>query len=143
MTRRLLLPVLIMTLLASAAEAGSVTVSGSWFRALPGKLPAAGYFTLHNSGRTAVVLTSAQSPGCGMLMLHMTHNMNGMMQMMEVPKVDVPAGGTVTFATGGYHLMCTNPTPALRLGANMPVTLRFADGSQITTVFPVRSATGQ
>ncbi len=131
-----------MAVLAVAAEAAPVSVTNSWFRALPGKLPAAGYFTLNNNGRTPVALTGAQSTGCGMLMLHMTHNMGGMMQMMEVDQVEVPAGGSVTFAPGGYHLMCTNPTAALTAGAKLPVTLHFSDGSQVSTHFAVRNASG-
>jgi len=142
MARFSLICLLTVAALAMAAEAASVTVTGQWFRALPGKLPAAGYFTLHNNGRTAVALTGAQSPGCGMLMLHMTHNMGGMMQMMEMGQVEVPAGGSVSFAPGGYHLMCTEPTPALKPGASLPVTLRFSDGSQISANFAVRTATG-
>lgn len=125
------------------AEAAPVSVADSWFRALPGKLPAAGYFTLSNRSSHPVALTGAQSPGCGMLMLHMTHNMGGMMHMMEVGQVEVPAGGSVKFAPGGYHLMCTNPTPQLTPGASLPVTLRFSDGSQVTTPFAVRGPTGQ
>lgn len=143
MTRRVLLFLLTTTVMAVSAEAGSVAVRDSWFRALPGKLPAAGYFTLSNSGAAPITLTGAQSPGCGMLMLHMTHNMGGMMHMMEVPRIEVPAGGTVQFAPGGYHLMCTSPTPAMKPGANLPVSLGFADGQKITASFTVRNATGQ
>lgn len=142
MARFFLCSLLTVAALAVAAEAASVSVTNSWFRALPGKLPAAGYFTLSNSGRTPVALTGAQSPGCGMLMLHMTHNMGGMMHMMEVEKVEVPAGGSVAFATGGYHLMCTDPTPQMTPGASVPVTLRFSDGSQLGVNFAVRNATG-
>lgn len=120
-----------------------MTVSDAWFRALPGKLPAAGYFSVTNAGRGPVALTGAQSPGCGMLMLHMTHNMGGMMQMMAVEQVEVPAGGHVAFAPGGYHLMCTEPAAALKPGANVPVTLRFSDGSQLNAIFAVRTATGR
>ncbi len=45
-----------------------------------------------------------------MLMLHQSSNKGGMSGMDMVDKVIVPAGGTVRFAPGGYHLMCENPT---------------------------------
>ncbi len=141
--RSVLFHIFAIAALATAAEAGPVTVTEAWFRALPSQLPAAGYFTLSNSGASPVALTGAQSPGCGMLMLHMTHNMGGMTHMMEVRQVEVPAGGSVRFAPGGYHLMCTDPTAALTPGASLPVTLRFSDGSQLATVFAVRDATGK
>jgi copper(I)-binding protein len=143
MAQRLLFPILTIALLATSAQAAPLTVTDSWFRALPSKLPAAGYFTLTNSGPSPVALKSAQSSACGTLMLHMTHNMGGMMHMMEVEQVEVPARSTVKFAPGGYHLMCTNPTAALTPGAAVAVTLHFSDGSQSNTTFAVRSATGQ
>jgi copper(I)-binding protein len=125
------------------AFAGTVGVSDGWFRALPGSLPAGGYFKLHNASGNPVVLTAAQSPGCGMVMLHMSMHGSGMDHMMAVDKVDVAPGQTFEFAPGGYHLMCMNPTPAMKPGATLPVTLRFADGSAITSSFAVKGASGK
>jgi copper(I)-binding protein len=36
-----------------------------------------------------------------------------------------------------------NPGPALQIGAKVPVTLDFADGTKITTDFAVRNAAGK
>jgi copper(I)-binding protein len=124
------------------AGAAQVQVSGAWFRALPSNLPAGGYFTLHNNG-AAVQLKSAQSPACGTLMLHQSMQMGGMESMMAVQSVDVPAGGTITFAPGGYHLMCTSPTSAMTPGGQVPVTFGFSDGSSVTVPFSVRNASGK
>jgi copper(I)-binding protein len=55
--------------------------------------------------------------------------------------VTVPPGGAVTFAPGGYHLMCTDP--ALKIGSRVPVTLHLSDGSSIVAAFQVRGATGK
>lgn len=141
MARRFLLHILTVAAFAAGAQAAAVEVSDGWFRTLPGSLPAAGYFTIKNNSAKAVALTAAQSQGCGSLMLHMTHNMNGMMHMMEVTQVEVPAGGSVKFATGGYHLMCMDPK--LKAGIAVPVILSFADGTKITSSFTVRSASGK
>ena len=51
-------------LIATGASAADVTVSGGWFRALPGKLPAGGYFTMHNAGASEVSLVKADSKAC-------------------------------------------------------------------------------
>jgi copper(I)-binding protein len=127
---------------SSAALAAQVQVSGAWFRALPSHLPAGGYFTLHNNG-VPVKLKGAQSPACGMLMLHRSADVGGMESMMMVETVVIPAGGTIAFAPGGYHLMCTSPAAAMMPGGHVPVTLRFSDGSSVTVSFAVRNANGK
>jgi hypothetical protein len=132
-----------IALIATPALAENLTISDGWFRSLPGSLPAGGYFTLHNGGSAAATLTGASSPACGMLMLHKSESMNGMASMMDVPNVPVPAGGGVTFAPGGYHLMCMQPTAAMKPGASVPVTLQFADGSKLDASFAVKNAKGQ
>ncbi|MBU6297889.1 MAG: copper chaperone PCu(A)C [Alphaproteobacteria bacterium] len=125
------------------AQAAGVTVSNGWIRKLPANLPAAGYFELHNGGDKAVSLTGANSPACGMLMLHQSKDIGGMEHMSDVASVDVAAGKTVTFAPGGYHLMCMHPGPALQIGAKVPVTLNFRGGTKVVADFAVRNAGGK
>jgi copper(I)-binding protein len=127
---------------ASPAIAAQVSVSGAWFRALPSNLPAGGYFALHNGGPD-VKLTGARSPACGMLMLHKSTEAAGMSSMAMVESVDAPAGGTVVFSPGGYHLMCTDPTAAMTPGAQVPVTFKFSDGTTTTVTFAVKNANGK
>jgi periplasmic copper chaperone A len=125
------------------AIAQAATVTDAWFRALPSGLPAGGYFTLSNPGAAAISLTGAQSAACGMLMLHKSSDSGGMSMMSDVASVDVPPGGRVKFAPGGYHLMCMNPTPAMMPGAKVPVTLVFADKSKMDVSFDVKNAKGK
>lgn len=128
-------------LLSAQARAAAVTVTDAWIRALPGHLPAAGYFVLHNAGSRELSLTGASSPACGMLMLHKSNSDNGMANMKDVDSVAIPAGGSVRFAPGGLHLMCMDPKP-LRRGTAVPVTLRFANGETVSVPFAVRNALG-
>jgi hypothetical protein len=120
-----------------------ITVSNGWFRALPAKLPAGGYFDLHNGGKIAAHLTGATSPACGTLMLHKSNEAGGMSSMADVPSVDIAPGATVKFAPGGYHLMCMEPSAAMKPGALVSVTLKFSGGSATTTKFTVKNARGQ
>ena len=78
-----------------------------------------------------------------MLMLHRSVDQGGQERMVEVASVPVPAHGKVSFAPGGYHLMCMSPAAAMRPGQSVPVTLRFAGGESLTASFPVRNATGK
>jgi len=137
------LVVLSSLLLGTAAQAGSVTVTDGWIRALPGKTPAGGYFTLSNDSGRRMVLTGASSPACGMLMLHKTENESGMASMDDVTSIPIAVGAHLSFAPGGYHLMCMDPTAAIAPGNKVPVTLIFSDGTKVTNEFAVRHATGQ
>jgi copper(I)-binding protein len=123
-----------------AAAEQNVTVQKPWMRYLLPSVPAAGYLTLRNNGGTDVVLTGAASPACGMLMLHKSQDSSGMAMMMEVPSVTVPAHGSVTFAPGGYHLMCMQP--AMKIGETVNVTLMFQDGSKLAAGLPVYGPQG-
>lgn len=125
------------------AEAAGPSVSGAWFRALPAGRPAGGYFKLQNNGSKTLTLTAAGSTACGMVMLHRTSHEGGMEHMAEVPSIDVAPGASFEFAPGGYHLMCMDPTPAMRPGARVPVVLEFADGTKLEAVFSVRDAAGR
>jgi len=130
-------------LAAAPACAADLEVGDAWIRALPAKLPAAGYFTLTNKGAKEVSLTGASSAACGMLMLHKSTQSGGMGSMEDVDSVAVPPGGTIKFAPGGYHLMCMDPTPAVKPGGKVSVELSFADGGKLSADFAVRNAQGK
>jgi len=117
-------------------------VTEAWIRALPAGLPDGGYFTLKNPTAKTVTLTGAASPACGMLMLHRSETMSGMSSMSDVVSIDVPAGATVKFAPGGYHLMCMNPASAIKPGGRIKVELEFAGGATVPVEFAVRGANG-
>jgi hypothetical protein len=123
--------------------AGPLAVSDAWIRAMPASIPSGGYFTLRNGTAKDVILTGAATPACGSLMLHQSEMTGGMSSMHHVDEVDVPAGGSVAFAPGGYHLMCMQTTSAITSGGNVPVTLMFKDGSKVTASFAVRNAAGK
>lgn len=126
----------------SLAAAPRIVVRDAWIRALPGKLPAGGYFTVLNGTGKIVTLSGASSPACGMLMLHRSESMGGMASMRDASRIDIPAGGTLKFSPGGYHLMCMDPGPAIRRGNKVTVELEFADGTRTAVPFAVRGANG-
>src|ERR1700686_1916830 len=100
-----------MTLvMMGSAQAAPVDITDPWFRALPGKLPAGGYFTAQNNSRRDIAITGVSSDACGMLMIHQSSNKGGMSSMDMMERVTIPANGQIRFAPGGYHLMCTGPT---------------------------------
>jgi copper(I)-binding protein len=125
-----------------AAHAGGLTVTDGWIRALPSNVPSGGYFHLKNDSGRQVVLTGASSSACGMLMLHRSETASGMASMSDVAGIPIAAGAGLSFSPGGYHLMCMQPTNAIKPGNKVPVTLVFEDGSKVTSDFVVRNANG-
>jgi copper(I)-binding protein len=136
---KLTLLAVLAALLPLAAQAGDVSVSQPWMRFLLPSLPASGYMVVQNNGDTIETLTGASSPACGSLMLHESQDQSGMAMMMMVPSLDIPAHGSVTFAPGGYHLMCMKP--AMKIGDKVQVTLMLKQGGDVVFTAPVYGAT--
>ncbi|HEX2592733.1 MAG TPA: copper chaperone PCu(A)C [Rhizomicrobium sp.] len=124
-----------------SALAAKVSVTDAWVRALPGN--AAGYFTLTNTGDTAITLTGIKTDACGMAMLHKTSMGGGMASMSMVDTIPLRPHETVKFAPAGYHVMCMSPTAAVKPGAKVTMTLLFADKTENAVVFAVKNAAGR
>lgn len=131
------------TLLSVGTWAADLNVSDAWIRVLPGGAPAGGYFILHNGARKPVVLVSARSVAFGHVMMHKTAEEGGLSRMRPVERVEVPAGGKVTFAPGGFHLMLMQPNRKVTVGDRIEITLEFVGGQKLATEFQVRGPTGK
>src|ERR1700761_9285982 len=137
------LSVLALLAMTGAAQAAPFEITDGWFRALPGKLPAGGYFTAYNGTGRDVSIVGADSDACRMLMLHQSSNKGGMSGMDMVDRVTVPANGTVRFEPRGYHLMCDSPNAKMKIGSKVGVLLKLSDGSSVAAGFVVKNAAGQ
>ena len=140
---RIICTAVILGVLVVPACAADVSVSDGWFRSLPSGQPAGGYFTMKNRGAAPVALVAAESAACGMLMMHRTVSRGGTSRMEDVKSVAIPAGGTVSFSSGAYHLMCMEPGAAVTPGKTVPVMLLFSDRSKVYANFAVKNAAGQ
>ena len=61
------------------------------------------------------------------------------MTMREVASIDVPAGGSVSLAPGGLHVMLLDLPDPLELGETFDLVLTTAEGDEITVPVEVRS----
>lgn len=139
------LPIVLMLAFAGSAHAaaaapGGVRVEHAWIRWLPAGLPSAGYATITNDGDGAVSLTGASSPDYGHVMLHRSRLADGDSTMVMVHHLDIEAHASAVLAPGGYHLMLTHATRAIKPGDSVPVTLTFAGGATLTVKFSVLPA---
>jgi copper(I)-binding protein len=123
------------------AGAFSISISQPYLRLIPG-VPAAGYFAITNHASEPLVLTGVQSFDCGSVAMHKSSTSGGMARMEAVASVTITRGQRLAFAPGGYHLMCTNPAPRLRVGGTAKITLKFANGQTSDVTFYVVNARG-
>jgi len=120
---------------------GELEIAHPWSQELPPNAPTvAAYFMIHNNGKTADRLLSVDSPISAAAELH-EHVMQGdLMKMQQVPSVDVPAGGNVTFAPMAYHVMLVNlkDRSLLSDGKRFPLTMHFEKAGNVTVEVSVQ-----
>lgn len=114
-------------------DASGISVVEPWSRATPpGSKIGVGYLTIHNTSDSADQLTGAASPVANRVEMHTMSMTNGVMKMRPVKAVEVPAGGSVTFGPGGYHLMLMGLKHPLKTGETVPITLKFAHAGKLS-----------
>ncbi|MDX2706918.1 copper chaperone PCu(A)C [Streptomyces sp. PA03-6a] len=130
-----------LVLLGATACSGSpdgpeLTVSGAYIPQPTLADMAAGYFTVSNTGDRDARLTSVTSDLSGDITLHSTEDN----RMRRVTSFTVPAGGRLTLALGGNHLMLTNLEHKPAAGEQVSLRLHFDDADTIDVRVPVKPA---
>lgn len=113
----------------NATPEGTVTDATVRLPAVKGN-PGAAYFTLHGSekDRTLVKITS---PVVGNAEMHDMKSENGMMMMVPIEGgLPLPKGATVSFQSGGKHVMLFDMKSGLKPGDSITLNFEFADGSK-------------
>jgi hypothetical protein len=88
---------------------------------------------LTNPGKATVTLTGAASPLAGQTLLRQyVKGADGLYQLRTLEQVDVPPQFDLVLAPGGLELQLVGLTQPLEAGLEIPVTLKFNDGSQRT-----------
>ena len=118
-----------------------LVVQEPWVRAsAPGQAMSAAYMKL--SSPQAVRVVGASSPLAGVVELHETRMEQGVMKMLPVPAIEIPAGGRAELKPGGYHLMLMELKHAVKEGESVPLTVVYelAGGARraVEVTAPVR-----
>ena len=122
---------------AQQAATDNLEISGGFARATaPMAQVGAGFLTIRSRGE-ADRLIGYTTPACNRPELHTHIDNNGVMQMRQVDGIDVPAGGEVVLAPGGFHMMMIDLTRPLVEGETVPITLRFARAGEVAVDIPV------
>lgn len=130
---------------SSLAMADATLVIGEpWVReAPPTARVMAGYFTVINTGDTAVTVTSVSSPDFEGAEIHRTVVEEGIARMLPVRQLDIPANSQVKLEPGGLHLMLFDPLHPLPEGETATLVIHHSNGSDVTVMAPVIRKTGE
>jgi copper(I)-binding protein len=124
---------------AHEVKAGDLVLTDLWTRATPPKAPTGGgYLTITNNGTEADRLIAVASPLAEKGRLHHMTVKDGVMTMRPVESIEIPPGGSVTLAPGGFHLMFVGPKEPFKQGGKLPVTLTFEKVGTVETFLHIR-----
>ncbi len=128
-----------LALASQSVLAQPLSVESAQVRAVPPvSTTTAAFMVLHNQGDSDLALVDAQSPAAEITELHNHIDVDGVMQMRQVPEIRVPAGGSAKLAPGGLHLMLIDLVAPLHEGDEVEITLVLDSGERMTLAVPVR-----
>jgi copper(I)-binding protein len=128
----LLVSALALPLLGRAADA-ALKVETPWIFAVPpGAKDTAAFLTLVNTGSVPVRVTGGRTEAAKRLAPMITTKDEGRLGMKDVKYLEVPAGGRLTLAPGGDHLMLYGLKKPLTVGEKIPLSLTLEPGGTLT-----------
>lgn len=93
--------------------------------------------SIMNMGDTPDLLIGVRVEG-PMAMIHESREEDGVMRMVHLDAVEIPAGDTVEFRPGGLHVMVMGLGPDdLPVGDTLDATLIFDRAGEVPIVFSV------
>jgi copper(I)-binding protein len=125
-------------------KVGDLEIGHPWSRATPaGAKVAGGYFTITNNGSAPDRLVSISSDISEKAELHEMGVKDGVMTMRPVAGgLEIPAGGKVALAPGGYHLMFIALKRQPKQGEKFSATLTFEKAGAVSVDFAVEGMGG-
>ncbi len=110
------------------ADSSQVEFKDGWIKQLPPVVPMrAGYVLIENNAKQDAKLIALQSDAFDRVELHETKMVDGMMKMMELDGLVIPAQSRVELKPGGKHLMLIDPKTPLKIGDQIDLIATFSD----------------
>ncbi len=130
------------SLLADAAA--DISVNNAYVRATaPGQANGTAFMQLRNGGMQAYALIGAEGDAAKAVELHTHTNVDGMMKMRRIDKIDLPAHGEAVLKPGGDHVMLIGLKQMAKEGDSIHLSLIFNDGSKKMVNVPVKKMSMQ
>jgi len=130
-----------LSLFCSFNAVAELTLESPRVRAMPPSVSnTAAFFTVHNSGKQDIRLTSVSTSAASKSEFHQ-HSMSdkGVMSMSQVHFIDVKAGQSFEFKSGGHHVMIMGLNKPLHPGEKIQLILQDNHKTQYPFEVPVMS----
>jgi len=135
MNSKLLIAALAFTATTAFAQ---VKVEGAWARpTVAGQQGGGGFMALVSAKDDKLV--GGSTPVAQRFELHSMAMKGDVMEMREMPAIELPAGRKVEFKPGGLHVMFIGLKAPLKVGDKVPVTLKFEKAGEVKVEFEVLS----
>ncbi len=125
---------------AGDGKAGKLEIRGAFSRATSGNADqtvAGAFMTITNTGSEADKLVGARSMIAESGGTHTHVRDGGVVNMVPVGAIDIPAGHTATLQPGGMHVMFHGLNKPLAEGGKYSLTLKFAKSGEATLAVEV------
>ena len=134
MKKTMMAGLVLMLLLAGCAGSAKtgIEIAEAWARAGVSGDNSAVYFKITNHDADNAQMISAMSDLAQKTELHRsTMGSDGTMMMMHQESISLPAGETVEFKPGDYHIMLIGLTRDLNVGDTIHLVLKLEGGREI------------
>jgi periplasmic copper chaperone A len=108
-----------------AAGIGSIQIFEPWVLVAKAGGTTGAFMLIKNTGSQPDKLLKVECMASMMTGIHETKMVGDVMQMSEIPALEIPANGQVELKSGSYHVMMMNISQDLNEGGKMKMTLTF------------------
>ncbi len=124
--------------MADDVSVGDLTIEGAViYKTFSAARAAGGYLTITNAGSESDLLIGTETTPF-MAMIHESREEDGVMRMLHLDAVEIPAEGAVEFKPGSFHVMIMGLKPGdLALGETLDITLIFDRAGEVPVTFTV------
>lgn len=128
-------------LAAHGFNVGDLRIGHPWSReTASGQKSGGGFLTISNNGTQADRLVSATSPAAAKVQIYAVSMTGGVMRTRVLTDgLAIPAGASVSFQPGGYHIMLIGLKVPLKEGTLVPAELRFRRAGKVNINFKVEA----
>src|SRR5262245_48693020 len=132
---------------SASYKVGDLTIQAPWARATPAGAKVGGaYLKITNNGPQADRLVGGSLAGAREVEVHEMSMSNNVMKMRHLKDgLEIKPGQTVELKPGGYHLMLTGLSDALKQGQKLKGSLTFEKAGTVELEFsvaPIGAASG-
>ena len=125
----------------SRDKSAPIVIDNAYMKQMPpGQHVGAVYLRIINNSKEDLILNYVHSPVAAEVEVHRNFYEEGMMQMRPVKHVRVPAGDSLRFEPGGYHLMFMGVESQFEVEDSFDLVLEFEGGKAVPTRVTVKPA---